>query len=82
MEMIFYALIGLVFLYIFGKIIKIPLKILYALMKNAIIGFVFIIFANFIAGIFNITAIEITPLNAVLTGIFGLPWIILLFFIQ
>ncbi|MDO4594819.1 MAG: pro-sigmaK processing inhibitor BofA family protein [Tissierellia bacterium] len=80
--LLLYAIIGVAALYLLGLLFKIPIKILMKLVKNGIIGIVFLLIANFIASMFDITAIEITPLNAILTGFLGLPWIIILFFIQ
>lgn len=76
-----YAILGICLLSVLSFLIRIPIKFIIKLVKNAIIGFILLLLANYIAGIFNIVAIEITPFRALMTGIFGIPWVIILFFI-
>lgn len=75
--MIFYILVGIGLLFLFGKLLSIPIKIIFHLVVNGLVGAVILYLFNWILGIWNIT-LPITPITAVLTGLIGIPFVILL----
>lgn len=74
-------LIGILMLYIIGTVLVIPVKIIFKLITNAIIGGVTLVLFNFLGDFFNIN-LEITPLSAILVGILGVPGVVILLLYQ
>lgn len=74
-------LFGLVLLYIVGMLLVIPLKVIFKLIINGIIGGVILFLFNLIGGLFGLS-IAINPLNAIIVGILGVPGVILLLILQ
>lgn len=74
-------LFGLVLLYIIGMLLVIPLKVIFKLIINGIIGGVILFLFNLIGGLFGLS-IAINPLNAIIVGILGVPGVILLLILQ
>lgn len=74
-------LIGLIVLYIAGMLLVIPLKIIFKLIVNGIIGGIILFIFNLIGGLFGL-GIAINPLNALIVGILGVPGVILLLILQ
>lgn len=70
-------LAGLLVLKILCKLLRFSAKILGKLIGNAILGAVILLVFNFIGGLFGLT-LSITPLNALLVGVLGVPGVILL----
>jgi len=69
---------GLLLLYLIGLIFSIPLKIIWKLIINGVIGFVLLMIANWIGeAVFDFT-IAVNPLNSLVAGVFGIPGVILL----
>ena len=80
---IFIAVLFVIF--IVFKIFHLSLKLFFKLLLNAIIGAVILVIFNFIfAGIFNweFFAININWLTALVTGILGVPGVIILLIIR
>ncbi|GAB6168883.1 pro-sigmaK processing inhibitor BofA family protein [Clostridium carnis] len=73
LEMILYALVGLVLLYLVIKFLKWPLKIL----LNGIIGIVLLYVANWI-GTYLGFYIGINAVTALIAGFLGVPGVIFL----
>lgn len=68
---------GIIILVVLCKLLSIPIKIIGRLILNAILGALLLIVANFVSGFFNFV-IPITPLSALLAGVFGLPAVIVM----
>lgn len=74
-------LFGLVLLYIIGLILVIPIKVIFKLIVNGIIGGVILFLFNLIGRLFGL-AIAINPLNAIIVGLLGVPGVVLLLILQ
>lgn len=77
---IFYG-IGLLLLYILGKVLLWPMKKILKLIGNGILGGITLLLFNLIGGYFGLT-LAISPLNAIIVGFLGVPGVILLLIIQ
>lgn len=75
-EIAFY-LLGLLLLIVVGKILVIPIKTIMKLIGNGIAGGITLIIFN-VLGSFVGLYLEITPINALLVGLLGVPGVILL----
>lgn len=69
--------IALAVIYIVGSLLVIPIKIIWRLIYNGIIGGVTLFLINLIGGFFGLT-LPITPLTALLVGFLGVPGVIIL----
>lgn len=69
-----YFLLGILLIYIVGKLIRIPIKIIGKLIMNGLVGCLLLLFFNFFGSSLGIT-LPITKLSAVIVGFFGLPGI-------
>lgn len=72
---------GLVILYVIGYILLVPIKIILKLLLNGVIGGIALVFLNFIGGFIHLY-IPINPLTALVTGILGVPGIIMIIFLR
>ncbi len=72
---------GIFLLWLICKILAVPLKIVWKLLVNAIIGALVLLIFNFFGGLINF-AIPITPVSALVAGILGIPGVIILAVIQ
>lgn len=70
------SLIGLLF-----KILKGPMKLALKLFLHALMGFVFLFIFNFIGAWVNLN-IPLNWLNAMITGVLGVPGVVLLLLLQ
>ncbi|KGM96980.1 pro-sigmaK processing inhibitor BofA [Clostridium botulinum] len=77
MEYIGYFIIGIILLYVVVKLLAWPIKILYKLIINGVLGVVLLLVVNFIGGNVGIT-IGINPWSALIAGFFGIPGVIFL----
>jgi inhibitor of the pro-sigma K processing machinery len=82
---VLYALLafggGIFLLWLVCKILAVPLKILWKLLINAVVGAVLLLIFNFLGGFINF-AIPITPISALVAGILGIPGVIILALIE
>lgn len=74
-------LIGLLLLYILGRALVVPIRILIKLLINGLIGGVVLLIFNLVGGIFGL-AVAVNPLNAIIAGILGIPGVILILIVQ
>lgn len=74
-------LFGLLALYIVGMLLVIPLRVIFKLIINGLIGGATLFIFNLIGGLFGL-GIAINPLNALIVGILGVPGVILLLILQ
>lgn len=74
---ILFFLGGLILIFIFGKILLFPIKLISKLLINGVIGGLALVVFNLLGGIFNLS-LDITPLNAIIVGFLGVPGVIVL----
>ena len=79
--LILYFVLGIIVLYISGRLLLAPFKLLLKLMFSSILGAAVIVIINMIGSFLNFT-IPLNPLNSVLTGFFGLPGVALIFLMR
>lgn len=73
--------VGLSVLWLVCKLLTVPIKLIWKLVVNAIIGALGLLVLNFIGGLVGLS-IPITPISALVTGVFGVPGVILLLIFQ
>ncbi|EOD00576.1 pro-sigmaK processing inhibitor BofA family protein [Caldisalinibacter kiritimatiensis] len=73
--------VGILLLFIIGWLILIPLKFIFKLIINGIIGGVVLILLNFIGGFIGIH-IGVNPITALIVGVLGVPGILLILIVQ
>lgn len=74
-------IIAVVLMMLFLGILGFSIKTFGKLIINSISGILLLIIFNFIGGIFGIT-LDLTFLNAIVAGIFGIPGIIVLLLLK
>ena len=72
---------GLFLLYIIGMLLVVPIKIIIKLIINGVLGALLLFVVNIIGRFANF-AIPINPVSAIVTGLLGIPGVILLFILQ
>lgn len=77
MDYIAYFIGGIILLFIMVKLLAWPLKILFKLVINAVLGAILLLIVNFIGGYFGLS-IGINPWTALIAGFFGIPGVIFL----
>ena len=77
METIFSYIIGLVLLLVFGKLLLFPMKLIFKLVGNGILGGLTLIIFNFLGKYIGLR-IPLNPLNAIIVGFFGVPGVVVL----
>lgn len=78
---ILFYLVGLALIFLIGKLLVVPFKILIRLLLNGIMGGIVLFLFNLVGGIFNLY-LAINPLNAIIVGFLGVPGVILLLIFQ
>ncbi|AYD39079.1 pro-sigmaK processing inhibitor BofA [Clostridium fermenticellae] len=76
-EYIGYFLIAVVGLYILVKVFAWPIRILFKLIINGVIGTILLVLVNFVGNYFNFY-IGINAVTALIAGFFGIPGVIFL----
>lgn len=72
---------GILMLYLVGRVLIMPLKIVLKLIYNALIGGIILLLMNFVGGFVGLH-IALNPITALLVGFLGVPGIIMLLIIQ
>ncbi|AEE92326.1 Pro-sigmaK processing inhibitor BofA [Tepidanaerobacter acetatoxydans Re1] len=72
---------GLLLLYIVGRILIMPLRIVLKLMYNALIGGVVLLLLNFLGGYIGLH-IALNPVTALVVGFLGVPGVVMLLVLQ
>ena len=72
---------GIFVLWLICKLLSVPLKIIWKLLVNAVIGAVVLLIFNFFGGMVGF-AIPISPISALVAGILGIPGVIILALIK
>ena len=63
------------------KILSAPIRLIFKLLINAVVGFILLFLVNLIGGYFGFF-LDMNLVNALITGIFGIPGVIVLIFIR
>ena len=63
------------------KILSAPIRLIFKLLINAVVGFILLFLVNLIGGYFGFS-LDMNLVNALITGIFGIPGVIVLIFIR
>lgn len=79
---IFFYGIGLLLLYIIGKILLWPMKKILKLIGNGILGGITLLLFNLIGGVIGIPNLAVSPVNAIIVGFLGVPGVVLLLIIN
>jgi inhibitor of the pro-sigma K processing machinery len=80
-NLIFAGLLGVFLIWIIGKILLKPIKLVVKLLYNSIIGLVLLLVLNFVGGFFGLT-IAINLVTVLVAGFLGVPGLILLLVLQ
>lgn len=75
------AVIAVIFLLLFFKILGSSLKWILKLLLNAVTGFVILFFVNIVGGIIGIE-LDLNWINALVAGFFGAPGVVVLLVIK
>ena len=68
-------------IYIIGRVLVMPLKVISKLVINGVVGAILLFLLNAVGGMIHIN-IAINPITALIAGFLGIPGIILLIFLQ
>lgn len=74
-------LFGIVLILFIGKIFLMPLKLVFKLLYNGVIGGIMLYVINFIGSHFGFT-LALNPVTALVAGFLGIPGIILLILVK
>jgi len=69
---------AILLIFILGKILLWPLKLIFKLVLSSIAGGVVLLGLNLLAGIFGLLLVPLNLLTALVVGILGIPGVILL----
>lgn len=72
---------GLILLYMVGRVLLAPLRMVLKLIYNALIGGIVLVVLNFFGSHFGLY-IAVNPITALLVGFLGVPGIILLLIVK
>lgn len=72
-----YFLIAIICLFLIGKILSWPIKLLFKLLANAVLGVILLLVVNFVGSYFNFS-LGINWITALIAGFFGIPGVIFL----
>ncbi len=78
---VFALAVGFSLLGLLLKILKGPMKLAFKLLIHAVFGFVFLFIFNFFGAWVDLS-IPVTWLNAIVTGVFGIPGVVVLLILQ
>ncbi len=73
--------VALLLMYALGWLLFVPLKYLWKLILNGILGGLLLVVINLIGGLFGVT-LAINPVTALIAGFLGIPGVALLFLLQ
>lgn len=78
---IVYAIIGVLLLWLVIKLFSKPIKWVFKLLLNTLLGFVLLLLFNYV-GQFIGLSINVGWLSALITGVLGVPGIVLLLLVE
>lgn len=79
--LIFLAVVGVLLLVLLGKLFKTSIKWALKLLLNAVIGFAALLLLNFVGAPLGVS-LNLNWFNAIVTGVLGVPGVILLLLIK
>ena len=68
---------GVLFVYVLGKMLLVPLKVIFNLIVNAVIGGGVLLVMNLIGSFWGFT-VGVNPITALIVGLLGVPGVVLL----
>lgn len=68
---------SLILLFLLGRVLLVPLKIILKLILNSLLGAVMLMVLNFVGANFGVL-VPLNVINAVTTGVLGVPGVIML----
>lgn len=68
---------GVLLIYALGRMLLIPLKVIFNLIVNAVIGGGVLLIINFIGGFWDFN-VGVNPITALIVGLLGVPGVILI----
>lgn len=74
-------IVGIILLYILGRFLLVPMKVVLKLIYNGILGGVALIVINLVGGLFGFH-IALNVVSAFVAGILGIPGVILLIILK
>lgn len=70
-------IVGIILIYLVGRMLLMPIKLIFRLVYNAVLGGIMLMVLNFVGGYIGFT-IGINPITALIAGFLGVPGVILL----
>jgi inhibitor of the pro-sigma K processing machinery len=80
-EIIFAYIFGIMMLFVVAKLLLVPIKIIWKLAINALVGGITLLLINIIGGFFGLY-IKINIITALITGLFGVPGVVMILILQ
>lgn len=74
-------IIGIIMLFLVAKLLILPIKIVWKLFVNALVGGITLIIINFIGAFFGLY-IQINIITALITGLLGVPGVVIILILQ
>ena len=68
---------GIILIYLVGRMLTMPIRLVFKLIYNGIVGGIMLWIVNFVGAYFNFT-IGINPITALVAGFLGIPGVVLL----
>ncbi len=68
---------GIILIYLIGRMLTMPIRLVFKLIYNGIVGGIMLWIVNFVGAYFSFT-IGINPITALIAGFLGIPGVILL----
>lgn len=68
---------GIILIYLVGRMLTMPIRLVFKLIYNGIVGGIMLWIVNYIGAYFSFT-IGINPITALIAGFLGIPGVILL----
>ncbi|MBP2637263.1 MAG: pro-sigmaK processing inhibitor BofA [Firmicutes bacterium] len=68
---------GIILIYLIGRMLTMPIRLVFKLIYNGIVGGIMLWIVNFVGAYFNFT-IGINPITALVAGFLGIPGVVLL----
>ena len=74
-------ILAVLVIFVLIKILSAPIRLIFKLLINTAVGFLILFLVNLIGGYFGFS-LEMNLINALITGIFGIPGVIVLIIIK
>lgn len=73
--------VALLLMYALGWLLFMPLRYLWKLLLNGVLGGLLLVGINLIGGVFGVS-VAVNPVTALIAGFLGIPGVVLLFLLQ